>query len=267
MSAPTPAHPPKPIIIQRSLSYSMADPSSSSRSSSLSSSDVATNSVHETNYKTRTVRSTCSLPTRPPSPLPNIKFAPLPTIEPRKRKSNVQLGVAARSRMIQQRRAAREENQNTPTWTQSDMEEPAVHEEPGPMDEDPFEVFGKYVIGKGRHLWRRVSHKEHSSPVVVVGKVDVVQELNSEKPQCTPLVPLQHSSVRHSRQGLDHDSLRSGSADHHLSEGGVWEDEIGEEMRRHLQKLAVASPAGNGEGKKDKRASIRTTKILTVRSS
>ncbi|EMD31714.1 hypothetical protein CERSUDRAFT_100179 [Gelatoporia subvermispora B] len=52
--------------------------------------------------------SACTLPERGNG---SVRFAPLPAIEPRRRKSSVQLGVAARSRMLRQRRMLREQGE------------------------------------------------------------------------------------------------------------------------------------------------------------
>ena len=42
-------------------------------------------------------------------------------------------------------------------WT--DLDEEAVNGEEGADPEDPFEVFGRFLVGKSKNLWRRVSHK------------------------------------------------------------------------------------------------------------
>ncbi|EMD37991.1 hypothetical protein CERSUDRAFT_93516 [Gelatoporia subvermispora B] len=134
--------------------------------------------------------SACTLPERGNG---SVRFAPLPAIEPRRRKSSVQLGVAARSRMLRQRRMLREQGEllqahpDAAGWGTEEGEvhfhqedvrhahdgrDPDADEEEG---EDPLVIrrrrrpdpteealasLGKLMKGAGKSLWRRVSAKD-----------------------------------------------------------------------------------------------------------
>ncbi|ESK91389.1 hypothetical protein Moror_2736 [Moniliophthora roreri MCA 2997] len=71
----------------------------------------------------------------------NVKFAPLPQLAPRKRKSNTPLGVAARGQMMRQRRA------------RMMGENPDAHPQPNEEMEDPFVALGRMVKG----AWKKMS--------------------------------------------------------------------------------------------------------------
>ncbi|KAG6815179.1 hypothetical protein H0H93_010656 [Arthromyces matolae] len=108
----------------------------------------------------------------------NVKFAPLPELAPRKRRSVMPLGVAARSQMMvrrrQQRAAHVDAYNNSPMWTPEELEKQReiamregrrrvnhhhlVSEEEGA--EDPFLALGKMVKVAGQSIWRKVSSKE-----------------------------------------------------------------------------------------------------------
>ena len=120
---------------------------------------------------------------------PGVKFAPLPEIAPRKRKSHHQpLGVAARSQLMRQRRPGRGQGSGSsvPVWRNDDREEQRSrqaqfqarthaqevrhhcsnvdnHERKkkpstdGNDDDDPILAIGKLVKGAGITLWRRMS--------------------------------------------------------------------------------------------------------------
>ncbi|KAF8891359.1 hypothetical protein BD779DRAFT_199139 [Infundibulicybe gibba] len=106
--------------------------------------------------------STTSLPT----PSLNVKFAPLPELAPRKRRSLAPLGVASRSQLMRRRRGYDRGEPPMPTnpmWT--DEETRAVsHRQPRRQSdeelEDPFVALGKMVKGASKQLWRKVSNKE-----------------------------------------------------------------------------------------------------------
>ncbi|KAK7467616.1 hypothetical protein VKT23_004669 [Stygiomarasmius scandens] len=111
---------------------------------------------------------------------PNIKFAPLPELAPRKRKSNIPLGVAARGQIMRRRRAmlyGNVDNENgSPMWTDEETEAHmrrqlesqekrrisllrAMQEEEerrGDEVEDPFVALGKMMKG----AWRKMSGKD-----------------------------------------------------------------------------------------------------------
>ncbi|KAG1723702.1 hypothetical protein EDB19DRAFT_1610003, partial [Suillus lakei] len=82
--------------------------------------------------------------------VPTVKFAPLPSPDPNRRRSNLPLGVAARSR---RRRPAREGRgqQGRSVWTN----DPAAD----PLLEDPLITLGKFVKSATKSLWRRVRER------------------------------------------------------------------------------------------------------------
>jgi hypothetical protein len=113
-----------------------------------------------------------SLPIVPPAV--NVQFAPLPEIEPRDRKSNHPLGVAARSRMIQQKRNSRV---HAHEWSDTDGR-PMVCI---PVEEDDvLDPFVRFIADKGKSLWKRVVSKakqsEKEEPVGTTGETTMVEE-------------------------------------------------------------------------------------------
>ena len=109
--------------------------------------------------------STPSLFERPleESPLPvvppavNVQFAPLPEIGPRDRRSNYPLGVAARSRMIQQKRNSRVQSHE---WSDTNGR-PVVCI---PVEEDDvLDPFVRFIADKSKSLWKRVVSKAKPS--------------------------------------------------------------------------------------------------------
>ncbi|KAI0053950.1 hypothetical protein FA95DRAFT_18288 [Auriscalpium vulgare] len=203
---------------------------SSSRSSSISSDEP---SISNQTSDVHILRSSNSLPNY--SALA-VKFAPLPVIEPRKRKSNVQLGIAARSRMIQQRRATAgpyTHDPPPPLWN-----EPPHRQE---MDEedDPFEVLGKFVVGKGKSLWRRVSQKGAAADEDHKETADATSEKAAEttKPSRRPTTE-NASILRHARP-------RSMSLDDDM-EGRVWEEEVGSSVVLQVQRVSTETKITGG---------------------
>lgn len=92
----------------------------------------------------------------------SVKFAPLPKIGPRDRKTSTHpLGIAARSRILQQRRDAAQiiQGHRRPgIW--SDLEEPSERFIPREVqEEDPLEVLGRLIADKSKSLWRRATSK------------------------------------------------------------------------------------------------------------
>jgi len=104
-----------------------SSPSTSSNSSSpspVAQSDTTRPTFSRQNSQTYTLdtASTSSLPT------PTVKFAPLPTIGPRKRKSNQPLGMAARAQLMRKRRGRQRQEGGlvisaSPMWTSAELEE------------------------------------------------------------------------------------------------------------------------------------------------
>jgi hypothetical protein len=101
-----------------------------------------------------------SLPNIPTTATVNVKFAPLPKIEPRDVKSIRPLGVAARSRMLQQRREMRMQSGQRHPGTWSELDDRHMDFVPDELqEEDSLEVLGRYICAKSKSLWRRVSSK------------------------------------------------------------------------------------------------------------
>ncbi|KAL4248863.1 hypothetical protein ABKN59_003970 [Abortiporus biennis] len=184
--SPSPSPPPKlPQIIPVSSSSSLSseaensldEPSASSISISVTSSANTSTSTIPSILRTS---STHTLTTRsmPPSA---VKFAPLPPTEPRRRNSNVQLGIAARSQMLRNRRMITN-GEGAPTvqyirrgnevivltsvssgvWGE-EGETTYVPQDPGLAEdavEDAFIALGKFVKDASKSLWRKVSHKD-----------------------------------------------------------------------------------------------------------
>ena len=107
-------------------------------------------------------------------PPPSIQFAPLPELEPRRRNTSLQLGVAARSRMLRNRRMMMaqgaydtsecEVNGSTQYVIRGNqMSVWEEHRDPGLGDdavEEAFIALARMVKGAGKTLWRKVSHRE-----------------------------------------------------------------------------------------------------------
>ncbi|EPS98965.1 hypothetical protein FOMPIDRAFT_1081539, partial [Fomitopsis schrenkii] len=174
----------------------------------------------------------------------NISFAPLPHIEPRRRKSNVALGVAARSRMLAIRRQLREQGIDPNLASQLPLHFPSDGSPPIPIwEHDPdaelrdepdddlgtdpaeeaFAAIGKFVKGATRTLFRRKSTKD-------------VKLKDDSVPPPSPV------------GGSDKKVPRSRSVEHLFSspptstdppkdneEGGVWEEEIGTDTWAQLR--------------------------------
>ncbi|KAI0256576.1 hypothetical protein BJV78DRAFT_290842 [Lactifluus subvellereus] len=91
----------------------------------------------------------------------SVKFAPLPKIGPRERKaSNHPLGIAARSRILQQRRDAAQMQYYRQPGIYSDLEDRSEGFIPREVEEeDPLEVLGRLIADKSKSLWRRATSK------------------------------------------------------------------------------------------------------------
>lgn len=76
---------------------------------------------------------------------PTVKFAPLPQIDPSRKRSLAPLGVSARSR---RRRVIQQEAESLLWCTDPDVPEENM--------EDPLITFAKFVKKTGKTLWRRV---------------------------------------------------------------------------------------------------------------
>jgi hypothetical protein len=142
---------------------------------------------------TESTSSGFSTPSSPDDPhsssTVNVKFAPLPETRPRDRNSpSYPLGIAARSRILQQRRdVVRIPGYREPgTW--SDAERRSEGCMPIEVqEEDPLEVLGKLIADKSRSLWRRATSKASSkqSDKVKDGTRSVVSETTAQKDKHT----------------------------------------------------------------------------------
>jgi len=213
----------------------------------------------------------------------NISFAPLPAVEPRRRKSNVALGVAARSRMLAIRKQLREQGINPNFAAQLPLHFPADGSPPIPIwEHDPdaelrdepdddlgtdpaeeaFAAIGKFVKDATRTLFRRKSSKDTNS--------------DSAPPQSSLSAGAPDKRVSRSRS-MDHlftpppaDTIR----DH--EEGGVWEEEVGSNTWAQLRARTQADGANASEtaykrtstveviGKKKKTGTITGKKTSTT---
>lgn len=148
--------------------------------------------------------STASLPS------PTVKFAPLPAIGPRKRKSNQPLGMAARAQLLHKKRGRKEPDgdlviSSSPMWSSAELEDQRrrieamairyaefqakenarevslhcndVDDEPErrrrPPDEtteDSILVFGKIVRVAGKTLWNRMAKSKEDSPSLALAR-------------------------------------------------------------------------------------------------
>jgi len=81
---------------------------------------------------------------------PTVRFAPLPSPDPSRKRSVLPLGVAARSR--RRHRLVRETAERGPSLWAND---PAAD----PLLEDPLFTLGKYVKSASKSLWRRIRER------------------------------------------------------------------------------------------------------------
>ncbi|KAF9017206.1 hypothetical protein BDZ89DRAFT_385454 [Hymenopellis radicata] len=173
----------------------------SSVNSSLSSSPTNDKLVEKPNgrrgiLELRTVvASTSSLPSQ------NVKFAPLPAIAPRRRRSTTPLGVAARGAMMRRRRGMLDP-QDAENINEQEAENrrraAAAHRQE--LD-DPFLTLGKMVKG----AWKKMNARQEKPlppPKVVTGVTSTVPDVQEAE-----------IFIRHGRQSSN-------------GQGGVWEEEI-----------------------------------------
>lgn len=193
-------------------------------------------------------------PTETIHPLRNkssIKFAPLPDLGPRTRRSTAPLGIAARSEMMRLRRehVQRQRAQHSPMWGDDEVV-PAVrrHQAKGQarLDEDatyedPFMAIGKAV----KHAWRRVAHKTKQQPEDELGQDDtkvVRSVLDISRPN--------DDATRRLDQG-------DGEMEEE-EEGRVWEEEVGEMFQNRFSQTETLID-GRGKYSRTKRLDIIIT--------
>ncbi|KAJ7481090.1 hypothetical protein B0H11DRAFT_2024149 [Mycena galericulata] len=164
----------------------------------------------------------------------NVKFAPLPQLAPRKRRSTTPLGIASRGQMMRRRRAGLpgyDMNGDPlppppPMWSDEEIELQTQHMlterglrqvgTPRERDmDDPLLTFGKMVKGAGKQLWRKVNN---SKKVIEVD--DKGLEVNGSVRTVVGGVVVAERLV------LAPKSKENSSSPE--EEGGVWEEEVGD---------------------------------------
>ena len=168
---PDPPTPPtcQPPSGQRSLSLDVGEASLTLSTSSTPSIPSSSDGCQPPSEE-HSIQSSISSPNSPATV--NVKFAPLPKIGPRDVRSNRPLGVAARSRMLQQKRDPRMQGAQRQSRTWSDCDDGHDHLIPDEArEEDPLEVFGRFIGAKSKSLWRRVSSKGKQSRKDETGRV------------------------------------------------------------------------------------------------
>jgi hypothetical protein len=177
--------------------------STTSSPSPLAQSDTLPFSLSRQSSQTNTLdtASTTSLST------PTVKFAPLPAIGPRKRRSNQPLGMAARAQLVGRKRDKQGQNgelvlSTNPMWTSAELEEQrsrievmaarhaefqarenaqevsrqcdevdATHPDRSDVSdfgvEDPILVIGKIVKVAGKTLWNRMSGSKSEASLAI----------------------------------------------------------------------------------------------------
>jgi hypothetical protein len=153
--------------------------------------------------------------------------------------------------MIQARRNG---GQSPPNWTEVD--EAAVQSPPPPPEgEDPIEVFGKYLLGKSKGLWRKVSPKPPTQTAVVIGELVSEKEnpgVGTRLKRLNASDPELHQNL-HTLVQADEASGPTTSAG---DEGGVWEDEIGDNFRMRIQRAKSAPTDPKTAEQRAKRSSL-----------
>ncbi|KZT69865.1 hypothetical protein DAEQUDRAFT_811138 [Daedalea quercina L-15889] len=240
------------VVTSEAPALNLRTESSRSSLSASAESSLSTSTFPSLDTPTRTsILRTSSSSSIASTPCGNISFAPLPHIEPRRRKSGVALGVAARSRMLAIRRQLREQGINPNLASQLPLHFPSdgsppipiwehdpdaeLHDEPDDdLGTDPaeeaFAAIGKFVKGATRTLFRRKSSKEVK---------------DDSMPPPSPL----------SEGALNKKVTRSRSMDHLFSpsssdsvkeneEGGVWEEEVGSDSWASLRARTQTEGSG-----------------------
>lgn len=151
----------------------------------------------------------------------NVRFAPLPQLAPRKRRSTAPMGVAARAQIMQRRRAVYGNDQsyhhsNSPMWTDEELAQRGgsqlqVRDEE--ELEDPFLMFGRMVKGAGKQLWRKVSHKD-------IQKEKEKDEKGKESTKVGEEGDKEEDGPAPGKKEKEAETRRSGSQDLGTAEGG-----------------------------------------------
>ncbi|PBK78821.1 uncharacterized protein ARMOST_15660 [Armillaria ostoyae] len=219
-----------PLTVDIPAQYPL-ESNSSSVNSSLSSSPTATGGMTIPSPSPKGIldirNRSASLPsstTSLPTTAMNVKFAPLPELAPRRRRSTAPLGVAARSQLMRRRRGMHGEDpppvpSGNGMWTETELEDHArriASEEQDRRDqedfEDPFLALGKMMKG----AWKKMSNSSGSNRAKT-SKAVVVSGMTDSMPQQEP---------RTSNLIVREDS--------EAEQGGVWEEEIGHAIPRNI---------------------------------
>ncbi|KAJ7685677.1 hypothetical protein DFH06DRAFT_1159129 [Mycena polygramma] len=153
----------------------------------------------------------------------NVKFAPLPQLAPRKRRSSAPMGIASRAAIMRRRRAGMpgfDMNGDPlppppPMWTQEEVDrhtqrilaERGVRSSPREDFDDPFVSLGKMVKG----VWRKMNHKKPGEG----------GEKGGEEKENTGGLVVAERLVDITPTSGDEDTPTQ-------EEGGVWEEEVGD---------------------------------------
>lgn len=122
----------------------------------------------------RSPNSSIPPPIMPPNV--NVQFAPLPEIEPRDRRSIHPLGVAARSRMLQQKRDIRMQR-HPRAWSDDDR---PIYIPDEVEEDDPLEALVRFIAEKSKSLWKRVASKaKQSDKDETMGVGTIIEERKS----------------------------------------------------------------------------------------
>ncbi|KAJ7137871.1 hypothetical protein C8R44DRAFT_868244 [Mycena epipterygia] len=155
----------------------------------------------------------------------NVKFAPLPQLAPRRRRSTTPLGIASRAIMMRRRRAGTPGYDmngdplppTPPMWSDAEVERHTQRilaerrGDPSPNErdiDDPFLTLGKMVKGAGKQLWRKVNNKKPGEG----------EEKGAAPPGGAPVVVAQRMVL----------APIVGDNANAPEEGGVWEEEVGD---------------------------------------
>ncbi|KAI0005914.1 hypothetical protein BJV74DRAFT_4403 [Russula compacta] len=155
------------------------------------------------------LQSSISLPIMPATI--HVKFAPLPEIGPRIRRPNQQaLGVAARSRMLQQKREIRMQAIQRHPRPWSDLDGRRVVFTPvEEREDDPLEVLGKFIADKSKSLWSEIARDEEERQAASVQSRPPNREvpLSSDPPNQTGEISINNSG-RMVKASLQEDSAQ-----------------------------------------------------------
>jgi len=207
-----------------------------------------------------TTSSSSSLPTL------NVKFAPLPQLLPRKRRSTVPIGMAARGQLLL-RRTGHRVQKVPPVWMDDGPDEYRMQREElaardarcnayaayvaarkeddedesesvygwhyhrrtkngEQVDEDPLQALGRIVKVAGKTLWKQVSNIDMAAAAATSMPKPRVDSMGQEDSKTRSPTPTKAFPPQTLRPILE--SITSNVDDYHEEEEGlVWEEEIG----------------------------------------